>query len=289
MSRLPLRGNTGPATTLSLSPLTILDAAPAEQVSAAAAAGFRALGLRVMPAADEKVWPMLGDTAHLRETLARLDDTGLRVLDVELIILGPAYRERDVLPVLDAGQRLGARFALVLGYDHDHHRLADNFTRVCVAAADRGIRPGLEFMKYSAVQTLDAAVQVVQRSGHPAGSVLVDALHLQRSGGTPADLAAVPPNLLPYGQLCDGPRQPVWPEDDEARIESRTGRLLPGDGEFPLHELITALPAGSALSVEAPVAALRDLPALERARLAFSAADRLLRPNHTMANGGATH
>jgi sugar phosphate isomerase/epimerase len=272
---------------LSLSPLTILDASPAQQVCAAAGAGFDALGVRVMPAADEKVWPMLGDTAHLRETLARLDDTGLSVLDVELIVLRPDYREGDVLAVLDAGHRLGARFALVLGYDTNRNRLADHFNRVCEAAADRGIRPGLEFMKYSAVPTIGAAVQVVQQSGHPAGAVLVDALHLQRSGGSPAALAAIPPDLLPYGQLCDGPLLPVWPDDSDARVESRTDRSLPGEGEFPLHELMTVLPADSALSVEAPVAALRGLPAGERAALAFAAATRLLGAHRaTVSSGG---
>lgn len=272
--------------TLSLSPLTILDASPAEQVGAAAGAGFDALGVRVMPAADEKVWPMLGNSAHLRETLARLDDTGMHVLDVELIVLRPDYREGDVLAVLDAGHRLGARFALVLGYDSDRTRLADNFTRVCVAAADRGIRPGLEFMKYSAVPTIEAAVRVVRQSGHPSGSVLVDALHLQRSGGSPASLAAVPPDLLPYGQLCDGPLLPVWPDDDDARVESRTGRLLPGEGEFPLHELMNVLPTDSALSVEAPVRASRELPAAERAAQAFAAASSLLGTHRTMEGSG---
>jgi sugar phosphate isomerase/epimerase len=275
-----MQDSTFPSTTLSLSPLTIIDAAPPEQVSAAAAAGFDALGVRVLPAAAERVWPMLGDTQHVRETLARLGDTGLRVLDVELIMLHPDYRERDVLEVLDAGHRLGARFALVLGYDTDRNRLVDSFTRVCVAAADRGIRPGLEFMKYSAVQTIEDAVDVVHRSAHPAGSVLVDALHLQRSGGSPASLRAIPPDLLPYGQLCDGPLLPVWPDDDQARVESRTDRLLPGDGELPLRDLLRALPPGGALSVETPVAALAALPVADRARLAFSAAARLLDAGH---------
>ena len=261
---------------LSLSPLTVLDAAPPEQVSAAAAAGFGALGVRVRPAADEKVWPMLGDTPTMRETLARLDGTGCHILDVELIILRPDHQPDDVLAVLDAGHRLGARFALVLGYDADEGRIADRFAWVCEEADARGIRPGLEFMKYCPVQTLDAAVRIVRRAGHPAGAILVDALHLHRSGGTPAQLSTVPPELLPYGQLCDGLLEPVWPDDDQARIESRTGRLLPGDGELPLRELIDALPPGGALSVEAPVAALADRPPGERARLAYKAATRLL-------------
>ena len=262
--------------TVSLSPLTILDAAPPDQVVAAATAGFPALGIRVAPAAAEKVWPMLGDTPAMRETLARLADTGVGVLDVELIMVRPAFDRAAALAVLDAGHRLGARFVLTLGYDPDEARLADHFAWLCAQAADRGLRPGLEFMKYSPVQTLAAAVRIVRAAGHPAGSVLVDALHLRRSGGSPADLADVPAKLLPYGQLCDGPLEPVWPTDDRARAESRTGRLLPGDGELPLAELVQMLPAGGVLSVEAPVSALAGLPPVERARRARRAADRLL-------------
>lgn len=261
---------------LSLSPLTVLDASPAEQVAAAAAAGFDAVGIRVLPAADEYVHPMLGETAMLRETLARLNDTGLTVLDVELIFLRPAHRPEEVLAVLDAGHRLGARFALVLGYDSDESRLVDRFGWICEQAQQRSIRPGLEFMKYSPVQTLQAAVRIVQRAGHPAGCVLVDALHLQRSGGTPAELATVCPELLPYGQLCDGPLEPIWPDDATARVESRTDRLFPGDGQFPLAELIHALPPGGALSVEAPVAACVGKSPAQRAQLAHNAAARVL-------------
>ena len=261
---------------LSLSPLTVLDASPAEQVTAAATAGFDALGIRVLPAADEKIHPMLGDTPMMKETLARLKDTDVTVLDVELILLRPEHRPREALAVLDAGHRLGARFALTLGYDSDENRLTDRFSWLCAEAAQRGIRPGLEFMKYSHVQTLEAAVRVVQRAGHPAGAVLVDALHLQRSGGTPPALATVPRELLPYGQLCDGPLQPVWPDDDEARVESRTHRLDPGDGAFPLVELVNALPSGGALSVEAPVAAYADVSPTERAQRAYAAINRVL-------------
>jgi sugar phosphate isomerase/epimerase len=278
---------------LSLSPLTILDTAPPDQVTAAMTAGVDALGIRVFPAADEWVYPMLGNTPMMRETLARLADSGVQVLDVELIMLGPAGRTDDALRVLDAGARMGARFALVLGYDPDETRLTDSFADVCAAAGERGIRPGLEFMMYSAVKTVHDAARIVERAEHPGGAVLVDALHLRRSGGSPADLASLTPQLLPYSQLCDVPLEPGWPDELSARTESRTQRLLPGDGELPLRELVDTgllpgdgelplrelvdtLPAGVALSVEAPVAALAGTPPAERARLAFAAAARLL-------------
>ena len=53
---------------LSLSPLTIHDATPPEQVSAAAAAGFDALGIRGYPAADERVYPIVAQLAFAAAT-----------------------------------------------------------------------------------------------------------------------------------------------------------------------------------------------------------------------------
>ena len=44
-----------PPPMLSLSPLTILDAAPPDQVTAGAAAGFDAVGIRVARAAADRV------------------------------------------------------------------------------------------------------------------------------------------------------------------------------------------------------------------------------------------
>ncbi len=131
-------------------------------------------------------------------------------------------------------------------------------------------------MKYCPVPTLAAAVRIVRGAGHPAGAVLVDALHLRRSGGSPADLAGVAADLLPYGQLCDGPLDPVWPDDEQARIESRTATVAARRRRVPARRARAGTPGRGALSVEAPVAALVGLDATERARRARAAADRVL-------------
>ena len=68
----------------------------------------------------------------------------------------------------------------------------------------------------------------------------------------------------------------MWPADDWARTESRTGRLFPGHGQLPLTELVAAFPAGGALSVEAPVAAMAGRSVAERAARAFAAASKLI-------------
>jgi sugar phosphate isomerase/epimerase len=260
---------------LSLSHLTVLDAAPPDVVAAGAAAGFRAVGLRVWPGGDEPPYPMIGDTPMVRETLSRLRDTGVRVLDVEVLRVRADSGADEALRILDAGARLGAQFVLVIGNDPDEARLTERFAGVCEAARARGLRPALEFMLFSAVKTLAEAVRILDRAAQPA-AILVDALHLRRSGGTPADLAGLSRERLPYAQLCDAPYDPVRPDEVRARDEARRDRLLPGDGALPLHALVDALPVNAPLAVEAPVAALAQHPPGERARLAFAAVTRLL-------------
>jgi len=193
------------------------------------------------------------------------------VLDVEVLRLRPDSRPDDALRILDAGARLQARAVLVICNDPEEDRLVERFAAVCEAAGERGLRACLEFMIFSSVKTIADAKRVLDRARHPAGAILVDALHLQRSGGTPADVSAVAPERLPYAQLCDGPFQPILPDSEVALIEARTGRLFPGDGELPLPALVGALPAGASLAVEAPVADLAGRTIGERTRLAHAA------------------
>jgi sugar phosphate isomerase/epimerase len=128
----------------------------------------------------------------------------------------------------------------------------------------------------------DAAVLV----GESGGGIIIDPLHLQRSGGTPGDVGALDPKLIAYCQLCDAPlaaphnlpRPRELPRGQSVEgitdlaLEARAVRLLPGDGELPLAEIIAALPAGLAFSVETPnVALLESLGPLEFARRARQA------------------
>jgi sugar phosphate isomerase/epimerase len=90
-----------------------------------------------------------------------------------------------------------------------------------------------------------------------------------------AALVAAHPDRYPYAQLCDAPL--AAPDGDRALYrEAVDDRRAPGDGELPLAALLEALPAGIALSVEAPVRAMADRPPVERARQAIAATRRLL-------------
>ena len=70
--------------------MTVLELTPPQMVECAAEAGYDFVGLRLLPATDHEVrHEIVGDTPLKRETLARLKDTGVRVLDAEILRLKP--------------------------------------------------------------------------------------------------------------------------------------------------------------------------------------------------------
>jgi hypothetical protein len=90
---------------VSLSALTVLELAPPDMVTCARDAGYTHVGLRLIPATpNEPSYETIGDTPVIRETLARLADTGITVLDIEILRLKPDVRVRDFLPVLETAR-----------------------------------------------------------------------------------------------------------------------------------------------------------------------------------------
>lgn len=258
---------------LALAHLTAIELAPSRLIDAAAAAGFDAVTLRLLPARPgDSVSPVVSDSAQLSEARARLEAGGISVLEVEALHLAGSTSLGDVMPGLEAAAALGARHVLVVGDEPDGSRLAARLHELCERAAPLGLRPVLEFIPFTQVSSLQIALRVVEAAAHPAAGILVDALHLQRSGGATAELArlaAKRPRLFPYAQLCDAPLEAPPGGTRGLYREAVSDRRLPGDGELPLRELLRALPAGAPLSVETPVAALAGLDAPARvARIA---------------------
>lgn len=252
---------------LSLHHLTMLSASPLELIDAAAAGGFDYCGLRIVPPSPTDVLvDVVGNPALVREIEQRLRSRNVRLLDIEAIWLRPETDVAALVPALEVGHRLGARQVLVVGFDADLVRLLDNFCRLCQAAARLQMSVALEFITYCTIGTLEQAHWLVQRSQQPNARLLIDALQFFRSGARSAQLATIDPQLLPYMQLCDGPL--AGPESvDDRRIEARTARLLPGEGELPLAGLLQALPPGIPISVEAPTLKLAGVPYSEQARI----------------------
>lgn len=265
---------------VSLDHLTLLELTPPDLVATAAAAGYTHVGLRLNPAAppQERQHPMIGDTPMRRETLARLRDTGVAVFDVGVFRL---KRETDVAafaPVLEAAAALGARNACVNGDAPAPEVLADRLHALCDLGERYGVRMHLEPTPWTGVPTLAAALHVLRLAGHRNARLMVDTIHADRSRATPADLAALPRELVDYVQVCDAPAPRPAPDDFATMVhQARNARAFPGEGMLDLPAMLRALPAGVPLSLEAPVAALAGvLTPVERARRGRRAMDALL-------------
>ncbi|MGE8059653.1 sugar phosphate isomerase/epimerase family protein [Pseudomonas sp. NPDC089547] len=249
---------------LGVAHLTALELPPSVLVRQARCAGFSAVGLRLHPVMPGALgYPVAAGSQAMRELRAVLAGEGVRVTDIEFVSLTPQTRVADYQALLAAGAELGAASLTVSGDDDDVARLTGNFAALCEMAHGHGLRVDLEFMRWRPVATLQQACAVVTGAGQHNGGVLVDALHLFRSGGQVADIAAINPHLLRAVQLCDAPL--LAPAHELIIPEAREGRLLPGQGQLPLAALLAALPGDVCISVEVPSA---GLPAVQRLQAA---------------------
>ena len=251
---------------LSLASGVLPEFSPEQTAAAAVAAGWRAVGLWVEPA----TWTV----ATTRAVRDRLGDGGLRVLDVEVIWIKPGPLDADHLRILDIGAAVGAENVLVVSSDPDMPATAAKLVALVEHARGTDLRVALEFAAFTDVHSLDDALAVLARPELADASVLVDPLHFAPTGGTPAALAVVPVSRFAYAQFCDAPAHGPHPGNKAAIIHEAVDlRLLPGDGELPLRELLDALPDALPLSVELRSKALRDgyPDAAERARAVLEA------------------
>lgn len=244
---------------------------PAETVAAAATGGWDAVGLWVEPTD----WT----AATTREVCGRLADSGLSVLDVEVVWIRPGPLDPAHKRIIDIGAEVGARNVLVVSSDADTGAATAKFAALCAHGRAAGLRVALEFGYFTSVHSMADALAIIAGADDPAAALLIDPLHLARTGGTPEDVARLPRHLLPYAQLCDAPAAGPGKDDVDAVIrEAVDERLQCGEGELPLDSLLRALPAKLPLSIELRSKYLRDTypdPG-DRARITAQATRRFL-------------
>jgi sugar phosphate isomerase/epimerase len=261
---------------LGLAPLGFLELDPPALLEVAAAAGFAWVTVRTRAAVPSgREYPLAAGSRLSRETESRIRATGVGLLQIEIV---PLALDTDVgacRSMLEGGAALGARRVVATGDDPDDLVVATRLASLCDLAAEYGMSVDLEFMPFRQVATLPQALAIVARADSDNVRVMIDALHLFRSGGSVADVAAAPASRVGVCQLCDAPL--VAPAPEQLAAEAREARLSPGEGDLPLRALLAALPDGSPLAAEVPFAQRRpDLTVLERARLVYRATSALL-------------
>jgi 2-keto-myo-inositol isomerase len=150
----------------------------------------------------------------------------------------------------------------------DLREAADNVRAVGDIAARHGVRVAVEFNSQSEqFNALAPMRELLALAAHPSCGLLLDAYHLQRSGGQPADVDDVALADLVYVQFSDVPRSGLVPG-------AATDRLPPGAGAVPFRDFFQHVAAkgytGYA-SYEAPNPRAWSRPAPDVSREALAA------------------
>jgi sugar phosphate isomerase/epimerase len=238
---------------LSLAALTVIELTPPQMIQCAADAGYDFVGLRLLPATDQEVrYDFIGDTPLKRETLARLKDTGVGVLDAEILRLKPDTDVTAYKAMLETAAELGARYVLVAGNDPDEARTADNLAKLCDLAAPLGLTPSIEPMPWTDARDITQVARILNAARKANAGLLIDPIHFDRAGSSTDELRALPREYFRYLQFCDAPAE--RPKDLETLLyQARCERLMPGQGGLDLAGILRALPDDLPISIEVPM------------------------------------
>lgn len=150
---------------------------------------------------------------------------------------------------LDLMHELGAPRINTLGLDPDLDRTFDQFATLAEMAAERGMQTTLEMMPGSVVGNLDTAVNAVKHVARPDFQLLIDTMHIARSGAGADAIRALDPATIGYGQLSDSP---VIESMEDYIVAATFERMIPGTGTLPLADLLDALPRNIPIGLEVP-------------------------------------
>lgn len=252
-----------------------------ERCGAAAEAGFRGVSL------------FLDDLKRARseghgdaELVAVLRDHDLQVAELDPLLdwmpgagLGGdasaegsgffGWREADFHAAAERFQARSLNVVLYAEAELPVDAVAEAFAGVCDRGREHGLLVHLEFLPWTQIRDLPTALRIVEAAGRENGGVLLDAWHHFRSGVADAALEPAASRILAI-QLDDAPAA----AEPDPVAETMQRRLLPGEGDADLVEMIRRLDAGGCrapLGVEVFSSELQKLPAREAARRAADA------------------
>ncbi len=267
---------------------TVSQAPFAERVAAAAEGGFSAISLFLSDYGRARA-----DGLSDADMRAMLADHGLAVGELDPLMnwlpgaeLGSSanqqgeaffrHGESDFHAVAEA---LGARSlnaVLVTDTAPPFPEIAEAFAGVCDRAAEHGLVVHLEFLPWTPIRDVEAALEIVETADRPNGGVMLDSWHHFRSGTDDEVLWSVPGARILGVQLNDAPLEP----EPDVIAETTRRRLLPGEGDIDLVGLVRILDemgSRAPIGVEVFSEELFALPAGEVARRAGDAVREVLR------------
>jgi sugar phosphate isomerase/epimerase len=216
---------------------------PPELVYVAARAGYDYVSPRLiyMGLPGEPNWALAEKPEMLRQTKAALNDTGMRVHDIELARILKDVEPESYKPALEVAAELGARAVLSSIWVNDRSMYIDKFGRLCDLAKPLGLTVDLESVPIAAVTNLAQAVDVLRSVKRDNAGLMIDTHHFHRARDKAVDLEAVPREWFHFAQICDAPAE--IPADRNEMIHVlREARLYLGEGGIDVADILRQIP-----------------------------------------------
>lgn len=215
------------------------------------------------------------DAALRRDVLVALNDRGVAISLGDGFLVLPGAEMRAFTADLDVLAELAVPRINVVSLDPDLSRTFDQFALLTELAAQRGIQTVVEPVPGLTIGDLPTALAAREHVGRPEFRLLIDTMHLVRSGSSAADVAAIDPEHIGYAQLND---TTLRPRIDNYMEEAMFERMVPGEGELPLRDILSALSPDVVIEIEVPrrSLALAGVGPIDRLRACVEAARRLL-------------
>jgi sugar phosphate isomerase/epimerase len=265
---------------LGIENISVFGLPPVEFVNLAADLGCRNISIGLVPIDYNphgySRFSLREDRMLRRDMLAALGERGISISLGEGFTVRPAQDVcRERANDLDVMCELGVKRINTVSMDPDRARTFDQFAALAELGASKGVEVTTELAPGMTVADLPTALAAVRHVGRPNFKLLIDTMHLARSGATAADLAAIDPKLIGYIQLSDATVRPRFATYfEEAMFE----RMSPSTGELPLLDILRALPRELPVGIEVPLRGQAEAGVGPRERLdpVVEAARRLL-------------
>ena len=238
----------------SLAALTVLGCTPPETTYIAARAGYDFVSLRLIPMGVPGEADFLPQNKEMiRETKAALDETGIKLLDVELVRIITDRDPKTYLPAMETAAELGARHVISSAWTTDRTDrdfIIERYAEICDLARPFGLTVDLEFPTFSRLTSLQEAADIVRAANRNNGGILVDTLYIHFSKVSLDELSALPPEWFHFLHINDTKAE--IPATREGLIHvARDERLYVGEGCIDFAAIIDRLPA-IPFSIELP-------------------------------------
>jgi sugar phosphate isomerase/epimerase len=198
-------------------------------------------------------WSLISDKLLRQRMIVAMRDRGISLSLGEGFMVRPGADVRELAANLDIMCELGAERINALSIDPDMDRTFDQFAALAEMTQAVGVETTLEFIPGTAVNTLPIALKAIHHVARNNFRLLIDSMHLFRSGSTVKDIASLDPAVIGYVQLCDVPLvSPLGSSVDNYMEEAKFERMAPGTGELPLLDLLDVLPIRLPIGLEVP-------------------------------------